>query len=89
MASIAGIPIYDIPVRAKYALSDKVTVSDEFRKNYNTWLFERFGPLDLIKPGEVLFAKGLFGDSFFTDLVTKKALESMLRKPSDIFYWNP
>lgn len=44
-----GHPIYEAPRVQKIKLSDKVTVSDEFRKKTNQWLLDMFGYKELLE----------------------------------------
>ena len=57
IGKFAGINVQQAPpARQKVQLSKSVTVSDEFREKYDSWLLDFFGMQESIfKPGEVLF----------------------------------
>ncbi len=57
IGTLAGIKVKQAPpARQKVQLSKSVTVSDEFREKYDSWLLDFFGMQESIfKSGEVLF----------------------------------
>ena len=57
IGTFAGIKVQQAPpARQKVQLSKSVTVSDEFREKYDSWLLDFFGMQESIfKPGEILF----------------------------------